>query len=259
MKRFFIGGTLAACLLTVSSCLETGTQTYSDSNVPGVIRFDLTSMKTMVDASPFYPYGFFDPNVATMAFNDGDCILFDYNVDLNSAENSNYQTTGSIYGTVTKVSPVDLYYCTGNMRDTTALLDNEREIAYAIDASLKCDLVGNKIFLFSDFKYLTDQKTEWILYYNPELQPEKDEMNRRIYTLFLRAVVRTEGRAPETTSAVVNAFDIARFLDFVKNTEKSASSTEAYFKFNHIKEIKADSSFTWSTSDLIKYTVSSEQ
>jgi hypothetical protein len=255
MKNLLFCGCIAACTLMLSSCLETGTQNYTGSNIPGVIRFDIKNMKTVIDANYFYPFGFYDPKIETMGFTEGDCIMFDYSVNLESQENANYQANGVIHGTLAGLSPVDLYYCSASMTDTTTLLDKEQPIAYAMDANMGWSVVANKLFLFSDFKYFTDQKTEWSMSYRPELIAEDDGYGKHVYSLFLRAALRVEGKAPELTTVVANAFDIGRFIEIITAQEKRAGSTAAYIKINYIKEIKSEAP-VWTASELIQYPIS---
>ncbi|GHT34056.1 hypothetical protein AGMMS49574_20860 [Bacteroidia bacterium] len=261
MKRLVLGGLLTACVLVLPSCLgDGGSNTRTLSNIPGVVRFDLKSMKTLVDAAEALPLGLYSPDVEARGFDNGDCVLISFSVDFNSAENVNAQTTGYLNIALSSILPVDQFPCDAHMRDTSVLLDNKTEqaISYAIDSYLGYRLVNDKLFLFSDIDQLTDQKNNWILYYDPKLEAEKDGQGKRIYSLFLRAQIRVEGTKPNNPYAVPNAFNAGYFFEQVNAKELSAGSKIAYIKINHINKItrtEQDTTFTWTSSELIPINV----
>lgn len=261
MKKHVLGGLLTACVLALTSCLgDGGSNTRTLSNIPGVVRFDTKSMKMMVDAAEALPLGLYSPDVETRGFDDGDCVLISFSVDFNSAENVDAQTTGYLNIALSSISPIDQFPCDSYMRDTSVLLNNKTEqaISYAIDSYFAYRLVNDKLFLFSDVDQLTDQKNNWILYYDPKLEAEEDSQGKRIYSLFLRAQIRVEGTKPNNPEVVLNAFNAGHFFEQVNTKELSAGSKTAYIKINHINKItrtEQDTTFTWISSELIPISI----
>jgi hypothetical protein len=215
--------------------------------VPGVVRFDTEKMKMVIDARDFLPYAFYAPWLASSSLSDGDCVLFGYNVDLGSKENADRETTKLIYGQITQEpSLVSQYPCDGYMLDTTQLLANEQSIAYAVDANWGVSYVSGKLFVCTDLVRLEDQRTGWVLYYDPDLKAETEDQTKRIYSLFLRATITREGIQPTVSEAVINAFDAQSLFDQIELIEKNYENTSAtpYLKFNYVNEIK-DSTLVW--------------
>ncbi|GAB6395442.1 MAG: hypothetical protein MdMp024_1754 [Bacteroidales bacterium] len=257
VTKTLYGVLLATTLLALNSCLKGGKNEQSRSGVPGIIRLDMDNLVWVIDAPDFLPYGFYAPGIESLGFEEGDCLLFTYTVDLSSAENANYQSTGIIQGTFSSPVRVEKFSCYPymNISDTAKLMDNENPIAAAIDPSYGCTYFSKTLFLFSQYEQLSKEETEWHLYYPPNMEAVEED-GKRVYSLFLRATVATEGTTPKTTETVVNAFDAYNFFRSINNME--ASNQEVYIKFNYIKEIKEDSTFTWAASSLISYIVPEE-
>jgi len=251
MKKVFFCGCLAACMVTLTSCLESSSGEISNTYVPGVVRFDSQQMKLVIDTRDFAPYAFYASSLAsTSTLGDGDCVIFGYNVDLGSQENENRETTNTIYGQITQ-GPVlvDKYPCQGYMLDTTQLLENEQLLAYAIDVNLSPAYVNGMLFVYSDLTSLEDQLTRWLLYYDPDLKAEVEtSYNRRVYSLFLRATITREGIANKPKQeAAINAFDAESLFNQIETIEKdyASSSATVYLKFNYINEVKEDGTIVW--------------
>jgi hypothetical protein len=251
MKKFLLGGLLSASTLLLASCLGGGgSNEISRSGVPGVVRFDMKTMKTVIDSYEFHPFSFYDPNIETLELFEGDCILFGYTVNLDNEANSNYQTTGIISGTMTAITPLDKYPLRPELTDTATLLEQERPISYAVANTGSYLYLSKKLFLQSTFKQKNEQKTNWICCYDPEL-PTKTIDGKKVYSLFLRATIQEEGKLNEAETSVINAFEAATFFDQIMSVEKGEGKTEVYFIINHIKEIKEDNSFTWAASEVL--------
>ncbi|MDR1919690.1 MAG: hypothetical protein LBQ65_08610 [Tannerellaceae bacterium] len=256
MKKLSFVGLLSVCTLLLTSCLEGGSNEQSRSGVPGIVRLDMKLMKMVIDAPDFYPFAFYASNMPTDA-NDGDCILFGYSVNYSDAINANYQTTGLIEGNLTAFSLLDQYPVQPAFIDTTQLLEKEQPIAYSVAANGGWLYLSGKLFLASEFKQKTEQKTNWLLYYHPDL-PTQEIEGKKVYSLFLRATLQAEGKTPEISGSVINAFDAKRFFDAISNMEKSQGNKEAYFQINHISEIKEDSTFSWKQPEVLTLTISNE-
>jgi hypothetical protein len=251
MKNLFLSGCIAASLFTLTSCLDEGSDVVSSTTV-GVVRFDMKNAKLVIDAYGFGAYAFYDPQLATQTFMEGDCVLFNYSVDRGSAENANVETTGLYYGTLNGIEAIRSYPANYNgFVDTTALLPNEQAIAYAIDMSAGCQFVSNRLFVSSDLTIKTDQKNNWMLYCDMENWLSKDaNSNKNVYSFFLRTTITSEGISPEKNVAVINAFEMRNFWSNIQQSEKTAGNAEAILRFNYIKKIESDGTLVWDYSDL---------
>jgi hypothetical protein len=255
MKKLSFCGLLSVCVLMLASCLEGGSNEQSQSGVCGIIRLDTKNMRIVIDA-PGSP-SFYDPNLKTLGFEDGDCVLFSYNVDFSSEVNSDYQTTGIVQGTISDVSSIDQWNCTPRIiHDSISLMENEQPIAYAVSTNGPNFYFSEKLFLTSDFLQKTKQETEWYLYYDPELPAKKVE-DKTVYSLFLRAVMIKAG-VPPTLGGVINVYNAGNFFETISRIEKEQGKSDAHFQINHIKEIKEDSTFTWVQSDVLNISIPEE-
>jgi hypothetical protein len=241
----------------LNSCLEGGSNEQSQSGVPGVIRFDMNTMRTVINA-PTLGLLFYDPQLETLGFMDGDCVLFGYTVDFSAEINSNYLNTGIIQGTVSSIGLIDQYPCHSSLlHDTATLILNEQPVAYAVSTNGYNFYYSEKLFLTSDFSQNTDQKTNWLLYYDGEFPTETVE-GKTVYTLFLRAVMEDEGKAPVITGSVINVFNARSFFDGITRIEKSRGNTDVHFQIQYIRDIKEDGAFTWDHSGVLSLPVSEE-
>jgi hypothetical protein len=257
MKKLFLGVFLSLCAFMLNSCLEGGSNERSQSGIPGIIRWDTKTWKTVISAPEFGSFYFYDPQLETMGFTDGDCVLFGYTVDFSAEINSNYQNTGILQGTVSSIGGIDQYSCHSSLvHDTATLIENEQPIAYAVSTNGYSFYFSDKLFLTSDFSQNTDQKTSWLLYYDGEL-PTKTVEGKTVYTLFLRAVMTDSGKPPIITGSIINVFNAGFFFDEIIHNEKSKNqgNTDAYFQIQYIRDIDA---FTWEHSDVLSIPIPDE-
>jgi hypothetical protein len=257
MKKFLIGGLLSACTLLVTSCLEGGSNEVSNSGVPGVVRFDMKTMKTVIDSPEFYPFAFYDSNmeknVQLSELKEDDCILFGYRVNFSDEVNANYQTAGIVNGTLTSIALLTKYYVQPTIGDTSALLEKEQPIAYAVANTGGYLYLSKKLFLLSNFQQKDEQVTDWILCFDSSL-PTKMINGRKVYSLFLRARILSEGKLTGADS-VINAFEAGNFFEQIMFIEDAEGQSEVYFQINHINDIKEDGSFTWTTSEVLSLAI----
>ncbi|MDR1258196.1 MAG: hypothetical protein LBK65_02795 [Tannerellaceae bacterium] len=251
MKTLSFCGLFSACILMLSSCLEGGSNEQSQSGVCGIIRFDMKTMKTVIDA-PGYPYSFYDPQIEYLGFSDNDCILFSYNVNYSDEINTNYQTTGIVQGSISNVSLIDQWRCISEViNDSVSLIENEQPIAYAVSTNGPSFYYSERLFLTSDFERNTEQRTSWYLYYEPEL-PTKEVEGKVVYSLFLRAVMTAQGKAPLVQGSVINVYNTGNFFGETTRIEKEKGKSEVNFQIHYINDIGEDrSSFTWVKSDVL--------
>jgi hypothetical protein len=240
----------------LASCLEGGSNEQSLSGVCGIVRFDMETMKTVIDA-PGSP-SFYDPLLETQGLLDGDCVVFSYNVNFSDDINSDYQTTGIVQGTISQVYLIDQWSCFPYIiHDSTSLMENEQKIAYAISTSGPSFYFSEKLFLISDFEQKTEQKTIWNFYYDPELPAENID-GKTVYSLFLRATMKEAGKAPNLSGSVINVYNAGNFFRETTRIEKGKGKSEVYFLINHIKDIKEDGAFTWEKSNVCNIPIPEE-
>jgi hypothetical protein len=262
MRKLFYGGLLAACVGCLSSCLEGGnTNEFSYSDRLGIVRFDMKSMRTVIAAPDFDPFTFYVPDLEAKGFSDGDCVIFSYSINLGGSENAGYQDRGYYQGVLSSVGRISQYMCEPYMTDTTQLIDKEQPVANAMSARGGGMYYSRKLFLVSDFSQKTGQKTTWSLYYDPEFPVAQNAADgRNVYSLFLRAAIQPngEGEAPIVSGSVVNVFEADHFFSQIDAREKALGHQDSRFKINYIKEIKEDGTFTWAASDVITFSLPTE-
>jgi hypothetical protein len=258
MKKFFYGGLTAACIMMLASCLESGSNEQQREGAVGVIRFDTKSTKLVIECLDFYPYLYYGPELETLTNPtpaDGDCVMFGYIVDFSSEVNANYQTSGIIQGTISKISRLDQFACSPQLIDTTTLMEKEQPIAYAVSSGGGYLYLSQKLFIVSDFSYKEKQQTQWYLYYDPEL-PVQSVDGKNVYSLFLRATILVDdNNGSVQTGNAINTFDAENFFNTTRNLEKIQGKDKVYFKINHVKEIKEDGTFAWAESDLLEINI----
>jgi hypothetical protein len=259
MKKLFYGGLITACIMMLGSCLESGSNEQQREGAVGVIRFDTKSVKMVIESPDFYPFLYYGPGLESIELNEGDCVMFGYSVDFNSDVNVDYQTTGIIQGTISQIARLDQFSCTSYLIDTTTLMGEERPIAYAVSSSGGYLYFSGKLFLVSDFSYKEKQQIQWHLYYDPELPAENTD-GKNIYSLFLRTTILVDDVNGTTQQgSVINTFNAVNFFNATQNIEKNLGKEKVYFKINHIKEIKEDSTFTWAESDLLEVNIAQSE
>ncbi|MDR2498594.1 MAG: hypothetical protein LBD28_04055 [Tannerellaceae bacterium] len=258
MKNLLLSGCFAASLIVLTSCLGGGSEIHTASGMPGVIRMDAKSGKMLIDAPYFAPYGFYAAGLSNSGFFPDDCILFSFSVDLGDPENADVATKEYYTGSLADIAIVDQYSCLGSMMDSTVLLNNEQKVAYAVDANYGSNggyaiIISNKLFLFSDMTMMSGQQNQWVLYCDASnLEPIKDSSTSlNVYSFYLRSILSVPGKAPETNSIVVNAFEMGSVLNMIQNREKQGSQSEAILRINFVKDIKDEGeTLVWDKSDL---------
>ncbi|MDR1557227.1 MAG: hypothetical protein LBS88_09400 [Tannerellaceae bacterium] len=260
MKKLFYSGLMAACMMMMASCLESGSNEQQREGAVGVIRFDTKSMKMVIECFDFYPFLYYAPGLETTELNDGDCVLFGYVVDLSNEANTDYQTTGIIQGNISTISRLDQFPCSPYLIDTAKLMEKEQPIAYAVSSNGGYLYFSQKLFVASNFSYKEKQQTDWHLYYDPEL-PAKNVDGKNVYSLFLRATIKVEDSTGSTQNGnvIINTFNAENFFNATQNLEKNLGKDKVYFRINHIKEIKEDSTFVWAESDLLDINIAQSE
>mgnify|MGYP000609324888 CR=1 FL=1 len=123
MKKLKVLGlaAIAAGMFSLTSCLDGGGNTQQLSSY-AIVDYSST-MRTLI-----YPLGYYPLYVATIAndptYSAGDCVLANFTVDFDSADNANASTNGFYVATGAASSPLAKYDLSYSPLDSMAL-DNE--------------------------------------------------------------------------------------------------------------------------------------
>ena len=123
MKKLKVLGVaaIAAGMFSLTSCLDGGGNTQQLSSY-AIVDYSST-MRTLI-----YPLGYYPLYVATIAndptYSAGDCVLANFTVDFDSADNANASTNGFYVATGAASSPLAEYDLNYSPLDSMAL-DNE--------------------------------------------------------------------------------------------------------------------------------------
>ena len=123
MKKLKVLGlaAIAAGMFSLTSCLDGGGNTQQLSSY-AIVDYSST-MRTLI-----YPLGYYPLYVATIAndptYSAGDCVLANFTVDFDSADNANASTNGFYVATGAASSPLAEYDLNYSPLDSMAL-DNE--------------------------------------------------------------------------------------------------------------------------------------
>jgi hypothetical protein len=254
MKNNLVSGIAASLLLlSLTACLGGGSNVVTNASV-GIIRYNATTGGLAIEAAGFFNYYFAPTNNAALAsFGLGDCVYFQYTIDLGAAENSstNLELTKAYQGTLGSIEMIKAADCQSYMvHDTASLMPSEQKIAYAIDAYGGYTFVSKTFFLLSDIVMMDKQDNQWYMYCDMEAEPATDSSSGNpVYSFFLRSTIRTEGTAPEKNLAVWNAFRMDYLFDRIQNNVKAASKISYIMRIHYIKDIK-DGAPVWDSQDL---------
>jgi hypothetical protein len=254
MRKLFFGGLTAVTLLALPSCLGSGSNQQTWSTLCGVVALSTSSvssstLNTVLECGAFEPYKFYSPQLSSLTYSPGDCVVFGCSVDMSAAENANAGTTGIVQGSLNSINQVTKYDCLAEKPDTTALVPGEAVVANPIDANYGWQISGNILFLFTDFSASTNQKTNWTLYFDPQAEPTIDNStNQNVYTFYLRAnVTSPDSSTSPTGQAILNAFNTTQLFSYIYN--KEGASKNFSFKICYLKKINDDGSLDWEYSD----------
>ena len=252
MKKLFLIGFVAACLVSMTSCIDNG------DDVREISSFGVIAEYSEVGGALVYydPLGqnppLFIPGISdNKDLWSGGRIFFNCVVDMESPANANwsekgYQTASSgSYEIVSESEAIN----NGIYPDKDSAVENERVISSMYVASY----VRGYLFLTMSIPDLhTNQKNDFYLSWDPELEPEVSG-NDRIYSLYLRVVKRTEGVTP-LVSVHPQAFDINYFYTTISRKEKEEGRNVVAFKIYYPKELSEDLATVkqWSDSGLVK-------
>ena len=161
MKKLKVLGlaAIAAGMFSLTSCLDGGGNTQQLSSY-AIVDYSST-MGTLI-----YPLGYYPLYVATIAndptYRAGDCVLANFTVDFDSADNANASTNGFYVATGAASSPLAKYDLSYSPLDSMAL-DNELLLSGSESALLFSNNYKRIVVIPTFTSVLTDQKNTYIM------------------------------------------------------------------------------------------------
>lgn len=253
MKSRLLGAAAAAALLLLTSCLGDNNSNANYNMVPGVVKFDMTTMRNMLNSKA----GLLSAK-GLEGYTDSDCLLVNISINSNEQESDKF-LTATFTEEPTTVSKGQFI---SNMGDTAVVGEKELPLitSYEPSAGIILAYLDGYFFLPSGIKMPTDQKTTWELYADPQAKPV--EVNgESVYSMFLRAKVRVAGEGKEQNILSTNAFYSKMYFDRIEAVERANQKKTFSVKVYYIKSIneKDRTEFTWAASDLIKFPVTEKK
>ena len=169
MKKLKVLGlaAIAAGMFSLTSCLDGGGNTQQLSSY------------AIVD----YSLGYYPLYVATIAndptYSAGDCVLANFTVDFDSADNANASTNGFYVATGAASSPLAKYDLSYSPLDSMAL-DNELLLSGSESALLFSNNYKRIVVIPTFTSVLTDQKNTYIMSMDSNQEPETVDGTDRV-------------------------------------------------------------------------------
>ena len=226
MKKLKVLGlaAIAAGMFSLTSCLDGGGNTQQLSSY-AIVDYSST-MRTLI-----YPLGYYPLYVATIAndptYSAGDCVLANFTVDFDSADNANASTNGFYVATGAASSPLAKYDLSYSPLDSMAL-DNELLLSGSESA-----------LLFSNnYKRIVVIPT--------------------FTSVCLRAQKREEGKAPTISNAMDPiAVEGGTLYSMLKGKESAAGKKIVSYRVKYPLTFNADSTkiATWGYSKISQFSI----
>ncbi|WP_277464266.1 hypothetical protein [Parabacteroides sp. PF5-6] len=255
MKQIkFVGATLVAVLMLLTSCLGESSNSGELYHIPGKIRFE--SGKLLIET---YSGTFYTTQLSPYEYNEGDWVYIDLSYDMDSEENANAEANGYIYITLL-ANPVTVQRADISYRDTTQLAPNEIALTYAaVNVGYpQYFMLNGDLLMNSVFKEQTDIRYNFEIYYDNNQEPYQHD-SRNTYTFYIRAIRTLEGKSPEIEYMVPNYYEVESILKSIDVKEQAAGKTEYNIAFRYINKIDTEKEeFTWTTQDPIRFLVNTE-
>ena len=256
MKKLKVLGlaAIAAGMFSLTSCLDGGGNTQQLSSY-AIVDYSST-MRTLI-----YPLGYYPLYVATIAndptYRAGDCVLANFTVDFDSADNANASTNGFYVATGAASSPLAKYDLSYSPLDSMAL-DNELLLSGSESALLFSNNYKRIVVIPTFTSVLTDQKNTYIMSMDSNQEPETIDGTERVYTLCLRAQKREEGKAPTISNAMDPiAVEGGTLYSMLKGKESAAGKKIVSYRVKYPLTFNADSTkiATWGYSKISQFSI----
>lgn len=247
MKKINVFGVIfIMAIMIFTSCLEEGTDSDSISDV-GVIGSLETLKNVMYLSENKYIYS---EEGEFLDYEEGDCCYATYVL------NDTISTNGAYTVKILKSEKIEQYDILSSLTDTAELLPNETTITNPVYGNAGRYVKG-RLFIRQQLNSSVNQQTSWDLSYNPDFDDvEEGSKGYRIYDVFLRATIATEGSGTSTTDYIMNAFNMSDYFDKVANFEKDLGNEAFNIRFNYVSAIDTTKkTMTWRQSDGVSMSV----
>jgi hypothetical protein len=230
---------LLAAMVTLSSCLDGGSNKISDT-VVGIVRLDTKTFKNVLDVSAYE--SFYSPAFSNM--DEGACCHIYYELDYEDPNNTSEMLAANGYYTVTVLDKVEIdkYHMTPGADTSLTALPEETPI---IDPTYQVfGYVKGIVFITHQLNRSQDQRTNWELSYNWN-KPSQNDEGDNVYDVYLRAKIRVaDSKTPEEGFESC-AYDMKEFLESAAQIEKGLGKSKVIIRFHYVSDIK-DGTATWS-------------
>ncbi|MDR3141035.1 MAG: hypothetical protein LBU37_04850 [Tannerellaceae bacterium] len=251
MKKLMSGCLLAGTLMLLNSCLDGENSSSNQGEFYGVVEMNLKAGGNVIYYNdldlPLYS------STLSSKISDGECCLISYSYK--SEDNQNVAALG--YYTIQELgySEVDKGMIIPVKTDTAVVKEDELPMA-SINLT---NYVKGYLFINSYHESMdTGQKNLYELSYNMEQEPEP-EGTQNVYQLYLRTNKVTEGKSPKDNQIIPNAYNVKRFFDAISYAEKGKGKTEYCFKINYIRSFTDDSIPNWTSTEVQRITIPTEE
>ena len=237
-------------LLSLTSCLGDGGNSLI-----------LASQASVAELSPkqvLYVKG--GDKISSDAFQEesvkeGDCFLVDFSLDYSLVENAKLavEETGYYTAEISQLINVPLWTVSNMPSDTAQILDNEVVISKVETRNV---YIQGKLFLFIDMdSQASDEEDNYELAYDATLPTSQDENGNAVFTLFLRATLKTEGTNTLSSMLIPNAFTFTSFMDAAREKAGLEANEAVYFRVATLKSYNREAnSMTWQKSEILEVT-----
>jgi hypothetical protein len=245
MKQIkFAGAAMAAALMLLTSCLgETG-NSGQVPDLPGRAYYSKGKMLIETEWGVLYP----NQSSASLLYDEGDWMYVSFAYDWDSPENVNWEANGYVSVTLLTAPTAIPKGIVTPSTDTTQVMTNEIALtkgAYNPNHYQFRSIKQRELMFTSDYSGMTDQKTEFMLYYDFNSEPYvSNDFNT--YTLYVRAIKTDEGKSPKINYHMPNSYNTKMILDLIYAREKAAGKTAFNLAFRYVSEIDEEThELTW--------------
>lgn len=240
MKKNLLYVIFAVTISALSSCLGDPATSLTLANQAGVIS--TTPLKSIyvkggdiISSSDFQ----------TETYEEGECILFDYAIDMNQGpitqDGVSYRTA-TIYNKTIKT--INQWPIKNELGDTITPTPNELSLSLV---QSRFSYIKGKLFLFTEIaNHQTSQIDSFALSYNPTQQLGSDVT----YDLYLHTIRQKTDSSTGSTMIIPCAFDIQSFVSNAISKDNN-NTKQIKFKINYVSGFDKDTTkCVWKSSDI---------
>jgi hypothetical protein len=226
----------------MTSCLGDPATNFTINNAAGVIGTNSSGNKVI------YVKGgdaISSEDFQSTSMANGDCVLFDYAIDMASNENiNNGEANGYLTATIytNTMSDVSKWETSSVLTDTAKVIPCEQTIS---TIQTRTAYIQDNLFIFTEMsKHSSASVDSFSLSFNPAQKLGDDN----VYNLYLRSVSLDTTIVGTSTMIVPVAFDIK---SLVNSSAAHTTDNEALkFRINYLSSIGKDSTCVWKKTDV---------